>query len=111
MEYDFRQDVLFLEGALDVDSAKNVPLEEAIANSGDMTINGCYVPKKCYSRQKLAVVIPYKDRYEHLLTLVNHLHRILQVGFFCDSVFDKLLKSKFVQLIIITYYYKEKKTM
>jgi len=67
-----------LEGALDVDSAKNVPLEEAIANSGDMTINGCYVPKKCYSRQKLAVVIPYKDRYEHLLTLVNHLHRILQ---------------------------------
>jgi hypothetical protein len=35
-------------------------------------------PKNCTARHKVAVIIPYRDRLEHLTILLSHIHPILQ---------------------------------
>ncbi|KAI5702976.1 hypothetical protein M8J75_006268 [Diaphorina citri] len=39
---------------------------------------GEWKPPHCISRDLVAVVIPYRDRKSHLITLLHHLHPILQ---------------------------------
>ncbi|CAD5124822.1 DgyrCDS13083 [Dimorphilus gyrociliatus] len=38
---------------------------------------GEFKPTNCNSIQKVAIVIPYRNRLEHLKILINHFHRIL----------------------------------
>ena len=39
---------------------------------------GRFNPKSCRARHKVAVIIPYRDREEHLAILAYHLHPMLQ---------------------------------
>jgi hypothetical protein len=39
---------------------------------------GFYKPEKCKQREKLAIIIPYRDRETNLLLLLKYLHPILQ---------------------------------
>ena len=39
---------------------------------------GKYKPKKCQANSKIAVMIPFRDRYEHLRIVLHHLHPLLQ---------------------------------
>ena len=39
---------------------------------------GCYTPPNCVPRQRVAILIPYKDREAHLYSLLNYLHPMLQ---------------------------------
>lgn len=39
---------------------------------------GSYKPKACQARYKVAIIIPYRDRAEHLQILLNHLHPVLK---------------------------------
>ncbi|RWS07990.1 beta-1:4-N-acetylgalactosaminyltransferase bre-4-like protein, partial [Dinothrombium tinctorium] len=39
---------------------------------------GHWEPLDCYSRHRVAIIIPYRDRREHLFLLLYHLHPILQ---------------------------------
>ncbi|XP_050716647.1 beta-1,4-galactosyltransferase 4-like [Eriocheir sinensis] len=39
---------------------------------------GHYTPTDCTSYHQVAIIIPYRDREEHLTILMNHLHPILQ---------------------------------
>ena len=41
-------------------------------------IDGCFTPKDCTPRQKVAIIIPYKNREEHLKSLLATLHPMLQ---------------------------------
>ena len=76
-----------LEGALFVDTS--VPsFNEAKAAAGSDVVDGCYSPPDCASHQRVAIVIPYKNRYFHLITLMRHLHPILQVSSFCKRNLD-----------------------
>lgn len=52
--------------------------DEAIRNAGPHVTNGCYEPPDCAANQNLAVIIPYKNREQHLITLMHHMHPILQ---------------------------------
>ncbi|XP_071455371.1 beta-1,4-N-acetylgalactosaminyltransferase bre-4-like [Hetaerina americana] len=39
---------------------------------------GSWRPSECTARHIVAIVIPYRDRWQHLLTLLSYLHPILQ---------------------------------
>ena len=39
---------------------------------------GSYSPEECVSEQRLAVIIPYRDRRKHLEILLNNLHTMFQ---------------------------------
>merc|ERR1712223_92702 len=39
---------------------------------------GASAPKDCMARQKVAIIVPYRDRKEHLDIFLYHLHPILQ---------------------------------
>lgn len=39
---------------------------------------GWWEPSKCLSKHSVAIIIPYKDRWHHLTTLLNFLHPLLQ---------------------------------
>lgn len=49
--------------------------DDEIAN---VSYGGEYKPPHCESRHLVAIVIPFRDRASHLLTLLHHLHPILQ---------------------------------
>lgn len=50
-------------------------LEKSIPN---LEPGGCFKPKTCKSRRKIAIIVPYRDRETHLRTLLLNLHPILQ---------------------------------
>jgi len=66
-------------GPLKVNSSYQPPEKEVLTAGGELLREGCYKPPDCISLQKVAFVIPYKNRYRHLLTLLHHMHPILQV--------------------------------
>ena len=39
---------------------------------------GHWKPLSCQSRYKVAIVVPYRDRYPHLKSFLNHMHSFLQ---------------------------------
>lgn len=39
---------------------------------------GHWKPKSCHARYKVAIVVPYRDRYFHLKAFLNHMHSFLQ---------------------------------
>nr|XP_018668614.2 uncharacterized protein LOC100179116 isoform X1 [Ciona intestinalis] len=67
-----------LIGNLNVESSLKPSLEELDTIAGPNVMDGCFEPTGCEPLQKVAIVIPYKNRYEHMLTLLHHLHPILQ---------------------------------
>ncbi len=66
------------EGVFDV-NIYNIPrlaeLEEKISG---LNKGGFYQPKDCIPREKLAIIIPYRDRETNLLLLLKYLHPLLQ---------------------------------
>lgn len=39
---------------------------------------GCFHVKNCTARQKVAIIVPYRDRELHLRILIHNLHPMLQ---------------------------------
>ena len=39
--------------------------------------DGCSQPTDCIPAERLAIIIPYKDREEHLVKWLWHMHQIL----------------------------------
>ena len=39
---------------------------------------GFYKPHDCVSKEKTAIIIPYRDRVDHLEKTLNYLHKFLQ---------------------------------
>lgn len=53
--------------------------EEEVAEAHpDILPGGHWKPAHCRSKRKVAVVIPYRDRYSHLIRLLDFLFPILQ---------------------------------
>lgn len=76
----------FVEGAIKV-NASYVPTEsEAIKAAGFSVHDGCYEPPQCVPTQTVAIIVPYKNRQQHLITLMHHLHPVLQVKLEVDNV-------------------------
>ena len=48
------------------------------ARNPEVRSGGSFAPSTCYARHRVAIIIPYRDRWDHLSILLYHLHPILQ---------------------------------
>ena len=69
---------LGLHGAVKVETSK-IPRMERIAEKykNVLDLGGRFKPKKCSARHKVAIIVPYRDREEHLRTFLYHMHSYL----------------------------------
>ena len=58
---------------------QNVPhISDITENNIDVRPGGHWKPSGCYSRDRIAIVIPFRDRQTHLNILLKYLHPLLQ---------------------------------
>lgn len=43
-----------------------------------LKMGGEYKPKDCQSRSKVAIIVPYRNRSEHLTVFLRYMHPLLQ---------------------------------
>lgn len=69
-----------LAGRLRVDMSprRREEVEELLRRSPYMRGTGSWTPKNCTALHRVAIIIPYRDRQEHLATLLYTLHPLLQ---------------------------------
>lgn len=53
-------------------------MDELEAMFPQLEPGGRFHPRDCRARHKVAIVIPYRDREEHLVIFLNNIHPILQ---------------------------------
>nr|CAB3224889.1 beta-1,4-galactosyltransferase 2-like [Phallusia mammillata] len=84
--------------------------EEVEKVSGpDLLKGGCYVPTACKPLQKVAVIIPFKDRDAHLKTLLYYLHPILkrQKTKYCIYVAEQFDNGQFNKAMVMNAAFEE----
>nr|XP_033774138.1 beta-1,4-galactosyltransferase 1 isoform X2 [Geotrypetes seraphini] len=67
-----------LVGPLNVDFSIPVDLEETKKKNPEVRNGGRHTPKDCLALQKVALIIPFRHREEHLKYWLYYLHPILQ---------------------------------
>lgn len=65
-------------GALRVEFSQPVNLEEVARTNPEVKVGGRFAPKDCIALQKVAIIIPFRNREEHLKYWLFYLHPILQ---------------------------------
>ncbi|KAF7631080.1 hypothetical protein Mgra_00008670 [Meloidogyne graminicola] len=66
-----------LKGKINVDMS-SPRLEEIEAKYKDIMPGGHWRPKECKARNKVAIVVPYRDRMNSLRSFLHHMHPFLQ---------------------------------
>lgn len=76
---------------------------------GDMGPGGLYTPLSCSSRHRVAIIIPFRDRDEHLHIFLNHIIPILkrQQLEFRIYVIEQQVGSKFNRAMLMNIGYAE----
>ncbi|KAL4640248.1 beta-1,4-galactosyltransferase 1-like isoform X1 [Arapaima gigas] len=67
-----------LVGPLRVEFSEPLSLDTVRANNPKLLEGGHYKPKDCIALQKVAIIIPFRHRDEHLKFWLHYLHPILQ---------------------------------
>ncbi|XP_069746117.1 beta-1,4-galactosyltransferase 4-like isoform X1 [Narcine bancroftii] len=67
----------FLRGATDLKFDAHLTLEQ-VWKKNPKVQRGMFAPEKCQPIQRVAILIPYRNRERHLLYLLEHLHPFLQ---------------------------------
>ena len=49
-----------------------------IAQAGSLKIGGAWQPEGCQARWKMLMIVPFRDRENHLKAFLAHMHPILQ---------------------------------
>ncbi|XP_053318000.1 beta-1,4-galactosyltransferase 1 [Spea bombifrons] len=75
---DCPEDPPFLVGPLRVEFSISVDLEEVRRTNPSVREGGRYTPEDCKALQKVALIIPFRNRDEHLKYWLYYLHPILQ---------------------------------
>jgi hypothetical protein len=65
-------------GDVDIDIFTQPSEEEISSRNLLMEMGGSWSPSSCQAWQKVAIIIPYRDRYRFLMILLNRLHPMLQ---------------------------------
>lgn len=53
----------------------------------ELLLGGEYVPKNCISYNKTAIIVPYRNRKEHLRVFINFMHSFLQKQYIPYRIF------------------------
>ncbi|CAG2106994.1 unnamed protein product [Medioppia subpectinata] len=61
----------------DVLTQINQQLIDSIADKYNIKIGGRHEPHECRPRQRVAIIVPFRDRWTHLWLFVQHLHPFL----------------------------------
>ena len=64
--------------SLDINTTIVPSFEEVFKNNSEVQPGGYWKPKDCYARDRVAIVIPFRDREAHLRILLKYLHPLLQ---------------------------------
>ncbi|XP_029434448.1 beta-1,4-galactosyltransferase 4 isoform X2 [Rhinatrema bivittatum] len=67
----------YLKGSRNLSFKMSLTLEE-VEKSNPKVLKGHYRPSKCRPLQRVAILIPHRNREKHLLYLLDHLHPFLQ---------------------------------
>nr|XP_015200570.1 PREDICTED: beta-1,4-galactosyltransferase 1 isoform X3 [Lepisosteus oculatus] len=67
-----------LVGPLRIEFSQPVGLKQIELENPELRDGGRYMPKDCVARQKVAFIIPFRKREEHLKFWLYYLHPILQ---------------------------------
>ncbi|XP_063806607.1 beta-1,4-galactosyltransferase 4-like [Pseudophryne corroboree] len=67
----------YMKGVVPLTFPPSLSLQE-VSKKNPMVENGNYRPENCKSQQKVAILIPHRNREKHLLYLLYHLHPFLQ---------------------------------
>lgn len=68
-----------VDGAEKLDSvAVNMTEEEIVDAVGSMGVGGSWAPDDCKARHSVCIIIPYRDRKDHLWTLLYRLIPVLK---------------------------------
>ncbi|XP_072283366.1 beta-1,4-galactosyltransferase 3-like [Pyxicephalus adspersus] len=68
----------FIAGPIHVQLPESLTLEEVVHKNPLVTKGGRYRPPDCESTHKTAIIIPHRNREQHLKYLLYHLHPFLQ---------------------------------
>lgn len=100
---------LRLQGRLYVSKDPKDMTELEKVHSGDMLSGGLYKQPGCISRHRVAIIIPFRDREEHLRLLLHHLIPILkrQLLEFRIYVVDLLFGVTFNRAMLMNIGYAE----
>ncbi|XP_013421599.1 beta-1,4-N-acetylgalactosaminyltransferase bre-4 isoform X2 [Lingula anatina] len=66
------------EGRLSIEVNSSSLLEEIEKRNPDVLPGGHWKPRDCVSRSRVLIILPYRNRWEHLLRWLEHYHPILQ---------------------------------
>jgi len=67
-----------LVGPLQIEFKTPVSLEMVAKDNRDVRPGGRYTPGNCVALEKVAIIIPFRNREEHLTFWLHYLHPILQ---------------------------------
>lgn len=67
-----------LVGPLRVEFNRTLTLSSVRTKNAALQDGGRFKPKDCFALQKVAVIIPFRNRHEHLTYWLSYLHPILQ---------------------------------
>jgi hypothetical protein len=56
----------------------NEEVEQKLLRESGVESGGMYEPEECQSKHKVAIVVPYRNRSEHLPVFLRYLHPFLQ---------------------------------
>uniref|UniRef100_A0A8C5TIP7 Beta-1,4-galactosyltransferase n=1 Tax=Malurus cyaneus samueli TaxID=2593467 RepID=A0A8C5TIP7_9PASS len=65
-------------GALRVEFSQPINLDEVARINPEVKAGGRFAPKDCIALQKVAIIIPFRNREEHLKYWLYYLHPVLQ---------------------------------
>ena len=60
------------------DRAESVVASRLNKSGVRVMFGGWHAPKGCKPRETIAIIVPYRDRFQNLLTFLNYMHRFLQ---------------------------------
>ena len=84
------------------DLPTNFSLENSSSFHVDVENGGSYRPKECQARHKVALIVPYRNRWQILSQFLFHTHKILQRQqldyhiYVCEQAFNKTFNKGIV---------------
>ena len=66
-----------LHGAVKVQTDEIPSMEEMEKTYSFLKDGGRYKPSQCIARHRVAIIVPFRDREEHLRTFLFHMHSFL----------------------------------